>query len=169
MARRTVCGLSRACAWKTTMQSSRALWWFIGSLLLSVPRLTCRCKSGCTSMQFRYGRRVPMHAIIAICWIVAVYRFGRSVVSSTAARVSGTVYTQSARQRSQDHVCMRPVSPGPPDPVAGAAIGACHGGGVGDRGAGAHGGAGCHLALSGGETFGGWGPTGRRGAPWKRI
>jgi hypothetical protein len=92
------------------------------------------------------------------------------VVSSTAARVSGTVYTQSARQRSQDHICLYAAGiAGPPDSVAGAAIGACHGGGVGDRGAGAHGGAGCHLALSGGETFGGLGPTGRRGAPWKRI
>ncbi len=30
--------------------------------------------------------------------------------------------------------------------------------------------AGAHrLALSGGETFGGLGPTGRRGTPWKRI
>jgi hypothetical protein len=37
---------------------------------------------------------------------------------------------------------------GPPDPIAGAAIGACHGGGVGDRGAGAHDVAECHLALS---------------------
>src|SRR5947209_11689586 len=67
------------------------------------------------------------------------YRFGRSVVSSTAARVSGTVYTQSARQRSQDHVCLYAAGiAGPPDPVAGAAIGACHGRGVGDAGAAAH-------------------------------
>lgn len=128
-----------------------------GSLLLSVPRLTCRCKSGCTSMQFSLWTsctdacnychmldccRLSFREVCGQQYGGAGVRHGVHPVS--AAAVAGPcLYTAGiAGPPGSDRWCGNRGMP--------------RWRGVGDRGAGAHGVAECHLALSGGETFGVW-------------
>ncbi len=176
MARRTVCGLSRACAWKPTMQSSRVLWWFIGSCSLAFHASRADARADARACNF-------VMDVVYRCMQLLPYTGWLPFVVSGDFAHSGQpclcdrhcVTPSSLRLRYQwigttgrrEHDRGLGSTSGRSESLAGNR--GMPRWRVGDRGAGAHGVAGCHLALSGGETFGGLGPTGRRGTPWKRI